>query len=86
MGHRIQVKWFRKRNQFNWDGIKVCLDFTKGYGYIIELEKMASEENKNQILSELRERLKELKIEETPKEEFKKKFEHYLENWETLTK
>ncbi len=86
MGHGIQVKWFRDRHQFKWDGIKVCLDYTKGYGYIIELEKIASEDEKDGILKMLKEKLRELNIEETSKEEFNKKFKEYLENWETLTK
>ena len=83
-GFNIQVKWFRKRNEFNWDGIKVCLDYTKGYGYIIELEKLSSEENKDEHLELLKKKLKELNIEITPKEEFDKKFEYYRENWKNL--
>ncbi len=86
MGHGIEVKWFRNRTQFDWNGIKVCLDYTKGYGYIIELEKMASEDNKNEVLIELKSKLKELDIEETPKEEFKAKFEDYVKNWRELIK
>jgi len=86
LGHDIQVKWFRERHQFDWNTIKICLDYTKGYGYIIELEKLCSENDKESTVKLLREKLKELKIEETPKEEFDKKFKYYLENWETLTK
>ncbi|MBU3904722.1 MAG: CYTH domain-containing protein [Nanoarchaeota archaeon] len=85
LGHGVQVKWFRERNQFDWNGIKVCLDYTKGYGYIIELEKMASEDNKQEILLELKQRLKELNVLETPKEEFKTKFDYYTNNWKSLT-
>ena len=61
------------------------LDFTKGYGYIIELEKMSSEDNKEKEYENLRQKLKSLGIEITSKEEFDKKFLYYKENWKILT-
>jgi predicted adenylyl cyclase CyaB len=70
LGHNVKIKWFRKRHTFNWDGIIVTIDYTKGYGYIIELEKMADESTK----------------ELTPKEEFNKKYEFYKDNWKDLVK
>ncbi|HIJ98247.1 MAG TPA: hypothetical protein VJH68_04215 [Candidatus Nanoarchaeia archaeon] len=82
----VQIKWFRKRVQFQWGEINVCLDFTKGYGYIIELEKMTSEANKEQEYEHLKQRLKSLKVEITPKEEFDRKYIEYKENWKHLTK
>jgi len=84
LGYNIDIKWLRKRNQFNWNGIKICLDYTKGYGYIIELEKMSSEENKKEVLEELKRKLSELKIEETPKEIFNEKYNYYKNNWRNL--
>lgn len=85
LGYNVQIKWFRKRHQFDWDGIKVCLDYTKGYGYIIELEKICSDEKKDTVLEKLKERLSSLNIELTPRETFERKFQHYKENWRTLT-
>ncbi len=85
LGYKTEIKWFRKRHQFSWQGVTVCVDHTKGYGYILELEKMCEEHNKEQSLQELREKLQALKIEETPKEEFKQKFRYYKENWQQLT-
>lgn len=84
LGHDVKIKWFRKRKQFNWDGIKVCLDYTKSYGYIIELEKIGTEDNKNQILKELKQKLNELGIPLTPREEFERKYNYYKENWRKL--
>jgi len=84
LGYGVDVKWFRKRFQFDWQGIKVCLDHTKGYGYIIELEKMSDEKGKEGVLNLLRVRLKELGVEETSKEEFNNKFEYYKQNWRSL--
>ena len=84
LGYNVEIKWFRKRYEFEWNEIKVCLDFTKGYGYIIELEKMCSKKE-TQELENLKQNLKSLNINLTPKEEFKKKFEYYKENWRKLT-
>jgi predicted adenylyl cyclase CyaB len=84
LGNNVEIKWLRDRKQFNWQGIKVCLDYTHGYGYIIELEKMSSEENKEKILEELKQKLKELNITLSSKEEFNEKFEDYKKNWRKL--
>lgn len=84
LGHKTQIIWLRDRKQFKWKGIKVCLDYTKGYGYIIEMEKIGTEENKEEILNELKQKFKELNIELTPKEEFEKQYEYYKENWREL--
>lgn len=84
LGYNVEIKWFRKRFEFDWDDITVCLDFTKGYGYIIELEKMCTEDEKESVLENLKQKLKSLDVETTPKEEFDKKFRYYQENWRSL--
>jgi len=84
LGYNIEIKWFRKRFEFKWNDIIVCLDFTKGYGYIIELEKMCSKDTKEQEFEKLKQKLKSLNVEITPKEEFNKKFLYYKENWKSL--
>ena len=84
MGIGVQIKWFRTRNTFRWQGISVMVDYTKGYGYIIELEKMTTQEDKDKTLELLKEKLKTLNIPLTPKEEFQKKYEYYKTNWRDL--
>ena len=84
IGLNTEIKWLRDRKQFNWNEIKVCLDYTKGYGYIIELEQMSSEENKEKTLEELKQKLNELNIPLTSKEIFKEKYDSYKENWRDL--
>lgn len=86
LGFKVQIKWFRKRFEFQWEEIATCLDFTKGYGYIIELEKMTSAKNQEKEYEKLKQKLESLNIEITPKEEFNKKFLYYKENWESLIK
>ncbi|MBT4166364.1 CYTH domain-containing protein [archaeon] len=84
LDYSVEIKWFRTRHEFNWEGIKVCVDYTKGYGYIIELEKLSSVEEQEGVLDELRQKMNELKIQETSKEEFNKQYENYKQNWREL--
>ena len=86
LGFKIRIKWFRKRLKYDWDGIKACVDHTKGYGYIIELERLCRDSEKEETLNLLKQKLAELDIQLTPKEEFEKRFKHYEENWEELVK
>ncbi len=86
LGYEVKIKWFRKRNTFNWRGISVMLDDTKGYGRIVELEKMCKESEKEKTIEMLKNKLASLKIAETQKSEFGEKFEYYKKNWKKLTK
>lgn len=86
LGSDVKIKWFRDRNEFDWNGVKVCLDYTKGYGYIIELEKISFDDEKEQTLELLKQKFTELNIKLTPREEFENKFKYYKNNWKELTK
>jgi predicted adenylyl cyclase CyaB len=84
LGYNVQIKWFRKRHDFKWQEIRVCVDYTKGYGYIIEFEKICEEGEKEKVLQMLKEKFKQLKIPITTREEFDRKFAEYKENWQKL--
>lgn len=84
LGYNIEIKWFRNRSKFKWNDITVCLDYTKGYGYIIELEKMCSSDSKEDTFNMLKEKLKSLDVDITSKEEFNKQFLNYKKNWKEL--
>ncbi|MCX6735631.1 MAG: CYTH domain-containing protein [Candidatus Parcubacteria bacterium] len=86
LGYSVEIKWFRKRHSFVWEGIDVAIDFTRGYGYIIELEKMTSVKEQEKTVAFLKKKLSELHIPLTPKEEFAKKYEFYKKNWKKLIK
>jgi len=86
LGHNIEIKWFRKRYKFDWNGITVCLDNTKGYGYIIELEKMSNNNEKERVYEHLKKELEKLGVKITPREIFEEKFNNYKNNWKELTK
>jgi len=84
LGYNVQIKWFRKRHNFKWQGIDVAIDFTKGYGYIIEFEKIVEENEKEKTLGMLKEKFQLLNIPLTSREEFDQKFQYYKENWQKL--
>ncbi|MCK4351811.1 CYTH domain-containing protein [candidate division WOR-3 bacterium] len=84
LGLKVQIKWFRKRHTFEWQDTKVCLDYTKGYGYIIEVEKLCSEKEKENILKVIQQQMQNIGISLTPKEEFDKKYQYYKKNWRKL--
>ncbi|MDO8571455.1 MAG: CYTH domain-containing protein [bacterium] len=83
-GLPVKIKWFRKRYEFQWGDITVCIDDTKGYGRIIELEKMANEEEKESVITELKEAFNTLHLKQTPLDEFKKRFAYYEKHWREL--
>ena len=84
LGFNVEIKWFRKRLTFKWDDIEVMLDYTRGYAYIIELEKMSVEKDKEETLNYLKTKMQEIGISLTSKEKFDKKFKYYKENWKQL--
>ena len=84
LGFNVQIKWFRRRFEFFWNDCTVCLDDTRGYGYIIELEKMSLEDEQDKNLELLKKNLSLLKISQTTKEEFHQRFLHYKEHWKEL--
>ena len=86
LNYGVEIKWFRKRLTYEWDKITVCLDHTKGYGHILELEILTEEKNKQQALATLKDKFELLKIPVTPRETFDKRFKYYKENWKKLTK
>lgn len=85
LGLGVSMKWFRKRLVFEWEGVTACLDDTKGYGLILELEKMCSEKEKEHAVVELRKKFGQLGVKITPREEFEKRFESYRKNRRKMT-
>ena len=86
LGHKIEIKWFRRRLEFRKDDIKILLDRTKGYGNIIELEKMVQSGEEENVHIKLEKRLKKLGIKISTKKEFNYAFEYYKKNWKNLIK
>lgn len=88
IGFKVQIKWFRIRNKIELkNNIEMCLDYTSGYGYILEIEKLVNDQKKvDDAKIELLKVLKENNIKLCPKEKFKEKYDYYKNNWKQLTK
>lgn len=82
IGHKVNIKWQRLRKECEWDGVKVCIDYTKGYGYILELEKQCREHEKESALEELHKRMVQLGLTVTPKPVFDRAYKEYAETWQ----
>lgn len=85
LGYTVSIKWFRKRRLYKLGAVTVTLDDTKGYGRILELEKICLEGERDAALEELKGQMRELGIAPTPKEEFDLRYKDYKRNWRTLT-
>ena len=85
LGYPMKVKWTRHRLQYDWFGVKACLDQTRGYGCILELEMLTDEPGKSGALLELKNRLATLDVVETPKEVFENRYRDYMARWQELT-
>lgn len=83
-GHEIEIKWFRMRKEFLWRGTKVCIDRTKGYGNIIEIEILCGEDEVSDARKKVGELMKELDVAQTPRYVFEERFNHYKKNWKRL--
>ena len=68
-----KIKWERERLIYNWKGVKCMLDHTKDYGYIIELEKLVSK-NEKEVYNRLKEQLTSLDVELNPKQQIEETY------------
>ena len=84
LGYGVKIKWFRKRHSFDWNGIAVALDDTKGYGKILELESLVAPEESQAALEHLKGKMSELNIAITPREVFDRRFKDYEADWRNL--
>ena len=81
LGYGVSIKWFRTRHTFEWQGVTVTLDDTRGYGLILELELMADDAGKEAALASLKEKMSGLGIAITDRAAFDEKFRWYKEHW-----
>lgn len=86
LGYEVGIKWFRHRRRYAWRGVKATLDSTRGYGDIIELESVVSEDGKASALVRLRGLMAELDVEATTREEFERRYESYRAGWRKAVK
>ncbi len=86
LGYTEEIKWYRFRREFDYEAIHVTIDFTHGYGYILEAELMVDDDFKIEPAKlKLHELFEKLNLEVTDKSIFKEKYNYYKENWRSLT-
>ena len=83
-GIGTSVKWMRERHIFDWKGVTVCIDDTKGYGKVIELEVICDEGTKEIEIARLKRAMGEIGIKPTPREEFDRMLQRYKSEWRSL--
>ncbi|MCK5490592.1 MAG: class IV adenylate cyclase [Candidatus Pacebacteria bacterium] len=86
LGYELEIKWLRKRLEFQQDDMKILLDDTMGYGKIIEIEKMVSAGEEDVTYAKLEKKLMKMGVKISTKEEFNYAFEYYKNNWRSLIK
>jgi predicted adenylyl cyclase CyaB len=79
LGLNPTVKWWRKRKTFFWRNVTVTLDYTRNYGYIVELE-LCVKDGKDKAIHILSHLFNELGLEITPKKEFDSRYNEYVQN------
>lgn len=86
--YNVDIKWFRTRTKINLeDNAEMCIDYTIGYGYILEIEKQVSEDVKVEDAKKLLEKdFSTLGISVSKKEDFDSKYNDYVKNWKEYTK
>lgn len=84
LGKPVVVKWIRERFVWRFNGLKIYLDNSRGYGRIFELEAVVAPKDGEKSYQKMLEIFKSLNIKPTPKEEIQKHYEHYLKNWRRL--
>lgn len=78
LGYEPYISWWRKRRSHSWRGVTVALDYTRHYGYILELEQTVNQD-KEKALKKLTALMSELNITPTPKEIFNTRYKSYVE-------
>ncbi len=87
LSYSVKIKWYRVRNEVKYKGYDLTIDYTVGYGYVVEIEKIIKKDSMiNDTKEELIKVLGELGITPSNKEELNKVYEYYKENYITLTK
>jgi len=84
LGYTTGIVWHRHRLRFDWGDVDVSLDYTKGYGYVVELEKMSDEAGREGTIRYLKDKLAELGLKPTPKPVLHERFSYYRDHWKEL--
>ena len=86
LNYNISIKWYRSRKVFKWKDVVVTIDYSVGYGYIIEIEMEVERKSEISKAEEYIDSIfRSLNVNITPKQQFKEKFKDYAFNWKKYT-
>jgi adenylate cyclase class IV len=87
LGYSEKIKWYRIRNEFIYEDINITLDYTEGYGYIIEGEILIDDEQRiDKATSKIEKMFNDFDINVSNKQQFTDKYNDYVNNWLEYTK
>jgi adenylate cyclase class IV len=85
MGYKFKVAWLRHRCEFTRGDLMLTVDYTVGYGWIIEVERQSDEDDTSAVVAQLKQDLAQLGLEPSPKDTFDAAYKDYLEHWQERT-
>ncbi len=81
-GYEYQAKWSRDREEYQSDGMTVCIDRNAGYGYLAEFEKIVTDESMlTDARAEIDAFMQQLGAEELSQDRLARMFDFYNQNW-----
>lgn len=88
LDYEVDIKWFRTRSKVKLDeNVELCIDYTVGYGYILEIEKQVEDVADVEEAKKMLEKdFSDLGITVSKKEDFDTKYEDYVKNWKEYIK
>lgn len=77
-----QAKWSREREEYENEGVNICIDKNAGYGYLAEFEKIVDHsDDTDEAKQSLRALMQRLDAEELQQDRLERMFAHYNANW-----
>jgi len=81
LGYSYDTKWFRYREEFEFNGFNITLDENSGFWWMAEIEKVVEEWEEEQAKKEILEFAQSLGLDPTPKSDLDLIYNHYKKNW-----
>lgn len=81
-GFKYQAKWSRVREEFEVEGISVCLDKNAGYGHLIEFERVIGDTaGVKSATNDLKKFMRSLGAVELAQDRLERMFAYYNKHW-----
>ncbi len=81
-GFSYLSKWSRRRKEYQYKDMTVCIDKNAGYGYLAEFEKVVHNEIDADAAKEVvKKELQDLNLEELSQDRLGRMFAHYNNHW-----